>query len=207
MISKKKSSGWKSMAYSWILSVSIFVHSNFINLWYVRNGLQQKLDIDIEAEAAISNQNESNEPSKCDTIYANVFHQNEIKNEHINVSNHSVPVGRKPALPPKPPNALRLSLLKPKGYSCITENRNGKTSKIRIDPAELSMKERLALFEKHKDSVLVPEALSNKTHSKKMSVPVKSINVKRKSLYSPHVPHTSNLMKTIHQQKTIICGN
>lgn len=149
------------------------------------------------------------ESSKSETIYANsnVIHQNEINNEKI-VSNNSVPVGRKPALPPKPPNPLRLSLLKPKGYSCIAANRNGELAKIKLDPAELSLKERLALFEKNKDAVLVPETLGNETQIR-MSVPAKSVptNFKRKGLYSPYVPHTKNLIKRIHQQKTIICGN
>lgn len=125
------------------------------------------------------------------------------QNEKI-ISNNSVPVGRKPALPPKPPNPLRLSLLKPKGYSCITANHNGKLGKIKIDPAELSLKERLALFEKNKNAVIVPETLGNKKQIR-MSAPVKSVstNFKRKGL---HGPHTTNLIKRIHQQKTIICG-
>lgn len=136
-----------------------------------------------------------------------MIRQNEVNNENI-VSNNSVPIGRKPALPPKPPNPLRLSLLKPKGYSCVAANRNGKLAKIKIDPAELSLKERLALFEKNKDAVLVPEELCNETQSR-ISAPVKSVptNFKRKGLHNLYMPHTTNLIKRIHQQKTIICGN
>lgn len=122
-------------------------------------------------------------------------------------SNNSVPIGRKPALPPKPPNPLRLSLLKPKGYSCITENSNGKSSKIKLDPAELSLKERLALFEKNK--VAVPGALSNKTQLK-MSVPVKPVSI--------HEPKSLKFYKTTDKENEryivsrvslpkLICGN
>lgn len=136
-----------------------------------------------------------------------MIHNNgSIIRDHI-AGNNSVPVGRKPALPPKPPNPLRLSLLKPKGYSCITAKCNGKSTKMKLDPAELSLKERLALFEKSRNAELVPEALGHQTELK-MSVPIKtiSINTKRKELYTS-LPHTSNLIKAIHQRKTIICGN
>lgn len=151
--------------------------------------------------------NNSEESSKCETIYAN---SNVIQQNEIIVSINSVPVGRRPALPPKPPNSLRLSLLKPKGYSCIAANSNGKLAKIKIDPAELSLKERLALFEKNKEAVLVgPKALDNNTTENSVSIPNKPVptNFKRKSLHSPYVTHTKNLIKRIHQQKTIICGN
>lgn len=167
--------------------------------------LQKKTEnIDMEAKATISDENHSDAPSKYETIYANsnVLHQNKTI-----ACNNSVPVGRKPALPPKPPNPLRLSLVKPKGYSCVAANSNGKLGKIKMDPAELSLKERLALFEKNKDAVLVPEALDNKTEIK-ISVPNKPVpsNFKRKGLHSPYMAHTKNLIKRIHQQKTIICG-
>lgn len=170
------------------------------------NKFQKKIDIDLETKTATSNENISDEPSKCEIIYAN---SNVINQNEIIVSNNSVPVGRKkPALPPNKPNPLRLSLLKPKGYSCITANSNGKLAKIKIDPAELSLKERLALFEKNKQAVLVPESLDNKTEIK-LSVTNKPVpnNFKHKGLHSPYVPHTKNLIKRIHQQKTIICGN
>lgn len=146
----------------------------------------------------ILNQNEMRNSSKRETIYAN---SNVIHDEHIDYNPHTVPVGRKPALPPKPPNPLRLSLLKPKGYSCIAANSKGKSSKIKLDPAELSLKERLALFEKNKNASLVPEILGSQP---KMLMPAKqlSINAKRRDLYS-----STNLIKTIHHQKTIICGN
>lgn len=161
----------------------------------------------MEVKATISNENVSDIPSKCETIYANsnVIHQS----EYI-VSNNSVPVptGKRPALPPKPPNSLRLSLLKPKGYSSIAANGNRKLAKLTIDPAELSLKERLALFEKNKEAVLVPEPLGNKIEIR-MSVTNKPVpnNLKRKGLHCPYVPHSKNLINRIHQQKTIICGN
>lgn len=133
------------------------------------------------------------------------------QSEHI-ISNNSVriPTGppKRPALPPKPPSSLRLSLLKPKGYSCIAANGKGKLAKITMDPAELSLKERLALFEKNKEAVLVPEPLGDKIEIR-MSETNKPVtnNLKRKGLHCPYVPHSKNLINRIQQQKTIICGN
>lgn len=132
-------------------------------------------------------------PSKCETIYAN---SNVIRQSEVIVSSKTaVPVvpPKKPALPPKPPNSLRLSLLKPKG---------------KLDHTELSLKERLALFEKNDDAVLDPEAFDHKIEIKK-SVTNKPVlnNFKRKGLHCPYVPHTKDLINRIHQQKTIICGN
>lgn len=136
-----------------------------------------------------------------------MIQQNEINNEN-SVSNKPVSIGRKkPALPPKPPNPLRLSL--PRGYSCITANRSNK-SKLKIDPVELSLKERLALFEKNKHTILVPNTLGNKKQWK-MSIPSKPASTNRKIKDNDngflYVPHTANLMKSRHHKRTIICGN
>lgn len=92
-------------------------------------------------------------------IYANnsVIKCNKSKNS---LKSDTIPVGRKPALPPKPPNRAVLILGKPKGFvqSARAAIFDRKTLHGRIDPAEMSLKERLALFEKNKGNALVPKA-------------------------------------------------
>lgn len=140
-----------------------------------------------------------------ETIYANsnVIKQNETYENGTHDT--SVPSGRKPALPPKPPNPLRLSLVKPKGYACMAII-NKKSPPGKKDPAEMSLKERLALFEKNKGAIVVPKS------SLGLSVPAKqTLNITSNGtghLKASHVEtmHTSTLIKTVNQQKPIICG-
>lgn len=68
----------------------------------------------------------------------------------------SIPLGRKPALPPKPPKRLELKNIKPKGVvhdACASVFDRKSPPSIK-DPAEMSLKERLALFEK---KTLIPK--------------------------------------------------
>lgn len=152
-----------------------------------------------------SNEITSHTNEKAEIIYVNC---NELQPNEIysTGSNNSVPVGRKPALPPKPPNPLRLSLVKTMRNSSITIANNKKsTTQNKKDPAELSLRERLALFEKNKSSVLVPKS-SLKTTTQTKTQPINVIPNINGHTTSPHVSHTSALLKTIHSQKTIICG-
>lgn len=77
--------------------------------------------------------------------------------------NCSVPSGRKPALPPKP-KPPKLELSKSKGFVQTARaaifDRKSPSNK---DPAELSLKERLALFEKNKGIILLPKTSLPKT--------------------------------------------
>lgn len=92
-------------------------------------------------------------------IYAN--NKVIILNEsHVAHSNKSVPSGRKPALPPKP-----LSLLEPnqKQFMQLIKKdqvtpREESVLDERRDPAEMSLKERLALFEAHKSDAVIQKA-------------------------------------------------
>lgn len=133
-------------------------------------------DSDFDTEGNISIFSERNDDSKnidcgkLEIIYANsnVIKLNEgdglVENT---LNNNAVPSGRKPALPPKPFSKIgttSLSILKPKGLvqsakavffdkSPLLNSPPGKR-----DPAEMSLKERLALFEKNKGSALIPKA-------------------------------------------------
>lgn len=161
-------------------------------------------DIDFDDGEPILNELNSDETEpyehpQPETIYANsnVIKQNETYENGSH--NHPVPSGRKPALPPKPPNALRLSLVKPKGYAAMAiVNRRSPPGKK--DPAEMSLKERLALFEKNKGAIVVPKGLHG------LSVPTKQMSNETSHTKSLHVLHTSTLIKTVNQQKPIICG-
>lgn len=104
-------------------------------------------------------QHQSNE-----TIYAN---SNAIQMKSIgfkrNELNASIPIGRKPALPPKP--STQVETIK-KCISAPIKNGFGfqkpkpklpmKSTKQK-DPAEMSLKERLALFEQNKNILIVPK--------------------------------------------------
>lgn len=74
--------------------------------------------------------------------------------------NCAVPSGRKPALPPKP-KPPKFELNKSKGFVQTARaaifDRKSPSNK---DPAELSLKERLALFEKNKGIILLPKTVS-----------------------------------------------
>lgn len=89
-----------------------------------------------------------------ETIYAN---GNFIK--YTKPKNDPVPHGRKPALPPKPPNCAAL-ISKPKGFvqSARAALFEKKSPQGKIDPAELTLKERLALFEKNDGAALIAKA-------------------------------------------------
>lgn len=88
---------------------------------------------------------------RTEMIYANgnVIRRNEVESISTKVKNISVPLGRKPALPPKPPKRLELTNMKPKGFvhnACVAIF-DRKSPQNKKDPAEMSLKERLALFE------------------------------------------------------------
>lgn len=89
---------------------------------------------------------------KPETIYANSNIKGHIEPE--NIPSIFVPSGRKPALPPKPPK-LELKLSTRKG---IVQTKCDRKSTNKKDPAEMSLKERLALFEKNKGIALLPIA-------------------------------------------------
>lgn len=127
-------------------------------------------------------------------IKQNETYENGVNNNNSN--NIAVPSGRKPALPPKPPNPLRLSLVKPKGYACMAIT-NKKSPPGKKDPAEMSLKERLALFEKNKSAIGSPKMTSISKHKMNGTGNLKP---------SSETVHTSTLMKTVNQQKQIICG-
>lgn len=136
--------------------------------------LQHIDDSDFDTEGNIlSDRHDDSENIDCEKleiIYANsnIIKRNEgdglVENT---LNNNAVPSGRKPALPPKPSSRIgtaSLSILKPKGLvqsaravffdkSPLLKSPPGKR-----DPAEMSLKERLALFEKNKGSALIPKA-------------------------------------------------
>lgn len=115
------------------------------------------------------NEDKVEKPINFETIYAN---SNVIKREPQTicvVKNCAVPVGRKPALPPKPQKIFELNITKSKRFvnnacAAIFDRKSPPSKK---DPAEMSLKERLALFEKNKGIVCVPKATPGITVSTK----------------------------------------
>lgn len=98
---------------------------------------------------------------ETEMIYANgnVIKRSEMESISSKVKNISVPLGRKPALPPKPPNRLQLTNMKPKGFvhnACVAIF-DRKSPQSKKDPAEMSLKERLALFEEKNKSTMPNE--------------------------------------------------
>lgn len=105
-----------------------------------------------------------------ETIYANsnVIKRNGTMDSSFN--NNAIPVGRKPALPPKPSSRAQTNTSKTKQFvqtACAAIVPLLKSPPAKRDPAEMSLKERLAMFEKNKGSALMPKAPLG------MSVPVK----------------------------------
>lgn len=107
---------------------------------------------------------------KLEIIYANsnIIKRNEgdglVENA---LNNNAIPVGRKPALPPKPSSRFgsqSLSILRPKEFvqsaraALFDRSPLLKSPPGKRDPAEMTLKERLALFEKNKGSALIPKA-------------------------------------------------
>lgn len=80
---------------------------------------------------------------ETEMIYANsnVIGCSEVDSVYRKVKNISVPSGRKPALPPKPPKRLGFV------HNACVAIFDRKSPQNRKDPAEMSLKERLALFE------------------------------------------------------------
>lgn len=133
-----------------------------------------------------------------ETIYANntVITCNRL--EHSS-KRDSVPVGRKPALPPKPPNRAALILGKPKGFvqSARAAIFDKKSPQGKIDPAELTLKERLALFE-NKTATIPKASLTMSESSKQMK------NIRKNNCDHLKMP----LLRDISTQKlTIVCQN
>lgn len=135
-------------------------------------------------------------PSTDEMIYAN---SHMVNNEVEFVSsNNFVPLGRKPALPPKPPNRPKLNLTRPKEFAqtAFIFKTNGKSSPKEKDPAEMSVKERSALFENSFDANT--KKIAPKTPVR-MSIPNRSSNIIQ------HHVHTST--QTAVHQKPAHCGN
>lgn len=127
------------------------------------------------------------------------------------LNNNAIPIGRKPALPPKPSNrfgSTSLSILRPKGFvqsaraaffdrSPLLKSPPGKR-----DPAEMTLKERLALFEKNKGSALVPKAaLGMSVSAKQIMNDTKCGNDQSKI---PLLPNAAT-MKTVIVHQTSNC--
>lgn len=116
------------------------------------------LDKTNQKELNVEHQTKSNTNLAQEMIYANnsVIKCSRMENA---LRNDSVPSGRKPALPPKPPNKAALFLGKPKGFvqSARAAIFDRKSPQGKVDPAEMTLKERLALFEKNKGAALMPK--------------------------------------------------
>lgn len=108
-----------------------------------------------------------------ETIYANsnVIKRNGTVESTFN--NNAIPAGRKPALPPKPSSRAQTNTSKTRQLvqtACAAIAPLLKSPPGKRDPAEMSLKERLAMFEKNKGSALMPKAPLG------MSVPVRHNN-------------------------------
>lgn len=102
-----------------------------------------------------------------ETIYAN---SNVIKRNEgdglleSSLNNNAIPPGRKPALPPKPSSQVQTNTSKAKNFvqsaraAIFVRNPLLRSPPGKKDPAEMSLKERLALFERNKGSALMPKA-------------------------------------------------
>lgn len=135
---------------------------------------------------------------KPETIYANSNVIKHIESENVTsvLKNASVPIGRKPALPPKP-QKLELNVSSIQLVKCAASC--GQKSSDKKDPAEMSLKERLALFEKNKGIALIPMApLGMSASSKQMKNTVRNCN---ESISLPYFLNTLHLEKEIDQHK------
>lgn len=125
------------------------------------------------------------------------------------LNSSAIPLGRKPALPPKPSNRLgttSLSILRPKELvqsaraafferSPLLKSPPGKR-----DPAEMSLKERLALFEKNKGAALVPmAALGMSVSTKQIRNDAKCVTDQAKM---PLLSDSASMKSIIIQQKS-----
>lgn len=151
---------------------------------YISRSLQdfENNDADDVVTVLTERNKEQNERNVClngnispnrrpETIYANsnVIKRNGCVESSFN--NNAIPAGRKPALPPKPSSRVQTNgTSKTKQLvqtACAAIAPLLKSPPGKRDPAELSLKERLALFEKNKGSAIMPKAALG------MSVPVK----------------------------------
>lgn len=94
------------------------------------------------------------EHTKSETIYANVK-CSDVENISNKMKGISVPLGRKPALPPKPPKQLDVTNLKQKRFmhnacAAIFDRKSPPNKK---DPAEMSLFEKKQLFEKKNKAI------------------------------------------------------
>lgn len=108
----------------------------------------------------VSQSRELKEDIKTETVYANSNVMNCSKVNSNTSKSISIPLGRKPALPPKPPKHLELTSIKPKGlvHDACASIFDRKSPPNKKDPAEMSLKERLALFEKKNRAItLIPK--------------------------------------------------
>ncbi|XP_031627314.1 uncharacterized protein LOC116343419 [Contarinia nasturtii] len=190
-----------------------------ISLHYECNAIESENEIDheegVELDDVVSNsstepvsitanldEDEVEKPINFETIYAN---SNIIKREPHNictVKNTAVPVGRKPALPPKPQKNFELNITKSKGFvqnacAAIFDRKSPPNKK---DPAEMSLKERLALFEKNKGIVCLPKATPG------LSISTKKNGTRNKSdqtiVTAPLITHTS--IDTLNEDNSFV---
>lgn len=103
-----------------------------------------------------------NASMRPETIYANSTALERNVGDGLmeyTLNRNAVPCGRKPALPPKPSSQVQSSTMKTKGFLQFGRpasfEKNSTPNKR--DPAEMSLKERRALFEKNKGNALLPK--------------------------------------------------
>lgn len=141
---------------------------------------------------------------RAETIYAN---SNVIKrngNVESAYNNNAIPVGRKPALPPKPSSHAQTNTSKTKQLvqtACAAIVPLLKSPLGKRDPAEMSLKERLAMFEKIGADA---KSVSRSVSIKQASIDCKAGNDQAKapllsgSMHSVASVHRSNC-KHYHQ--------
>lgn len=160
------------------------------------------------AQSNLLYSNDEKATMRPETIYANsnVAQRNDGDGLLENaLNNNAVPSGRKPALPPKPSSQVQTtSSIKNKGFlqfgrAAVLVEKNSTPNKR--DPAEMSLKERLALFEKNKGTALIPKAALGMSVSKKQILIDKKCNGD-----SARIPLLSNKLsiKTVPIQQEII---
>lgn len=125
-----------------------------------------------EVSSIKSHSNERNEMgnAELEMIYANsivINGNNDLQYDSHSTKNSSVPFGRKPALPPKPRKCSEANIIKPGGLvnNACAAIFDRKLTPIQKDPAEMSLKERLALFEKNNDATLARTWLGKSKHN------------------------------------------
>lgn len=143
--------------------------------------------------ASIINDNGNSIRHRPETIYANcniidkLANDYSLENMYNNNGLNGVRIGRKPALPPKPSSQVEMAKKMASERTAIFEKEPIiKSRTTKRDPAEMSLKERLALFEGNKGNALVPKAALG------MSISTKHIKHGHKNTDTIKVPLLSN---------------